>query len=135
MYSRNRDYTYTHVFCVAPSDMYRISLLDHDVLNRIYILTTSFPSLFPEHIILSGVVNQPYNFDRHRYPSRRAICNNIPILTNPPLITSLPYPNRETPGKKIAMKAQNSHLCSLPIRGEAPTTGPVISGVGERDSG
>lgn len=38
----------------------RFSLRDRDVLSKIYFLTTSFPSLFPEHIILGDVVNRPY---------------------------------------------------------------------------
>lgn len=33
--------------------------------------------------------------------------------------------------KKSNEKVENSRLCPLPIRGEAPTTGPVMSGVGE----
>lgn len=33
--------------------------------------------------------------------------------------------------KKSNEKVQNSRSCPLPIRGEAPTTGPVMSGVGE----
>lgn len=33
--------------------------------------------------------------------------------------------------KKSNEKVENSRLCPLPIRGEAPTTGPVMSRVGE----
>lgn len=40
-------------------------------------------------------------------------------------------PKKSRRKKNSNEKVQNSRLCPLPIRVEAPTTGPVMSGVGE----